>query len=749
MLNRVTNVFAEADRRADAGIRPWRVDGHPEARLTWLTVLFVLPLVLVGARLIHLQTALPGQFVDPPERTTESIEPIPSRDGRILSSDGRVLAYDVERFDVHAHYRWLEEPADPAWLRGRALSRLGRADRRQRDRIEAEEKHVLAERQEMWTRLARLLDMSSAEIDDRRTGIQQRIERIVNRVERRRSDRLSDDDPQRARYRVTDDDPWWWVAWKTLLLTLTTPPRRGDADPIVIEEELAHHELVQDVPRAVAAEIEAHPELYPGMRVRVTTRRVYPEGELAAHVIGSRLAIDTDELQRREKLFPAGDPLDYRTGDRIGKTGVEHSYDRYLRGVPGERRIVKNSRGEILESQILREPRVGRDVVLTLNVPLQERMERVLDDAIGSTSAGTGAVDDTAASTAAGGAIVAMDVYSGEVLVAASAPRFNLNLLVDPDPEEWRRAAADTRRPFFARATQMTLPPGSVFKTLTSVALLESGRFDPDAKIFCQGFLDNPNRYRCYIYRHYGVGHGEMDLTDAIARSCNVYFFTAARKVGPRPIVEWARRFGFGRPTGIDLAGEPGGNLPVPPGIDSSPQHTWYPGDTLGLAIGQSRLTATPLQIARMMAAVANGGDLVTPHVVRDFGPSFDGRESLPPPAHRKPRRIEGLSDGALSRLREGLEKVVSNPHGTGYKRVRLKQIAIAGKTGTAEVAGGKNDHAWFAGYVPAEEPRFAFAVVLEHGGSGGAAAGPAAKQLVEAMLELGVLEPARIAMQH
>ena len=751
MLNRVTNVFNDVGRPAGSGDRMWHVDARPEMRLWWLCAVFILPLLVVTGRLIHLQGALQDQFANDVDRTTEIVKPIPSLDGRILSAGGRVLAYDVERYDVHAHYRWIEAPADAGWLRQRALARLSQDDRRSREQVDTEERKIVVERDRMWSRFARLVGSTDEELNEQRRKVQRRVERIVDRVERRHLQQQDDIDTERNLTPVAVDNAWWQVAWKTLVLTLTTPPRRGKREPVIVQEELSHHEIIRDVSREAASEIESHPEQFPGLRIRLSTRRVYPARTIAAHVVGSRLTIGDDELQSRNKKYPDGDPLDYRLGDRIGKTGVERSYDRHLRGVRGRRRIIKNRRGEVIQSQVIKEPRVGRDVVLTLHLPLQERMEAVLDELIGPADP-VGRDETPLQTNAGGGCVVVLDVHTGEIVVTASAPRFDLNDLIDPDPKSWRALTADPRRPFFARATQMTLPPGSVFKTLTSVALMESGRFDPDEKVFCQGYLDNPNRFRCYKFRHYGTGHSDMDLTDAITQSCNVYFFTGARKIGPQPIVDWANRFGFGRPTGVDLPNERGGNVPSPPhhaNTTTQPQRNrqpWYPGDTLGLAIGQSRLTVTPLQVARMMAVIANGGYLVTPHVVRNFGPTFGNEEHPALSATREPVRLDGLSKATLSRLREGLEKVVSHRRGTGYKRVRMKNIAIAGKTGTAEVGGGKGDHAWFAGYVPADNPRFAFAVVLEHAGSGGRIAGPVARQLVEAMLELGILEPTRMA---
>jgi penicillin-binding protein 2 len=218
--------------------------------------------------------------------------------------------------------------------------------------------------------------------------------------------------------------------------------------------------------------------------------------------------------------------------------------------------------------------------------------------------------------------------------------------------------------------------------------------------------------------------------------------------MGPQPIHDWAARFGLGRPTGVDIPGERGGVLP-----DAQATGTkWFPGTTLQFAIGQASLAVTPLQVAQMMAAVANDGVLVTPSFVGPLSPATDSsadreilQASFESPANSSIERqpIPGLSRGTLQRVRAGLKLVVADDRGTG-KRVRHSQISIAGKTGTAEVGGGKPDHAWFAGYAPAEHPRVAFVVVLEHGGSGGHVAGPVAHDFVQALLETGVLHPDR-----
>jgi penicillin-binding protein 2 len=722
VYNRPHSTFDELDADRD----PSRaVDDRPLYRLLCLIALLCVPFAAVGYRLYVLQVRLGEGIVDHLDVTTESFEPIPSRDGRILGSDGRVLAEDVRRFRILAHYRWLEDPPDSTWLRRRALGQLDRRARRDAQRIAEAEARVIAERDAMWSRLAELSDTSPAEIAARRGRVVERVERIIASVERRRAGRNDGSSSEGDSLALR---PWW----QRLHDAIVTPPERESVEPLIVQEELEYHVVVDGVSIETAAVVEAEPDRFPGLRIDVDTERTYPAGSLAAHVVGHRRTAAAEDVAARRAAFPAGDPLDYRVGDSLGSTGIERAYDRQLHGTVGTRRLLRDRHGEIVASEVVRRPRVGRDVVLVLHPELQNRCERLLDDALEhgvDSEEGTPIVPP-------GGAIVVLDVHTGAVLVAASAPRFDLGELSDPDPDRWQALLDDPRRPFFPRATRMTIAPGSVFKTLTAVALLEEGRLDPEALFACQGFLDSPGQHRCYVYTHFGRGHGNVDLGDALAQSCNVYFFAAARDLGPRALVMWAERFGFGRPTGIDEPGEVGGHLPSPD--RTADGERWYGGDTLGLAIGQSRLTVTPLQVARLMAAIANGGSLVTPHVVRRLERPGELASIVdPPPAHE----IPGLRPVTLEHVRRGLTKVVNDPSGTGYKRVRLDTVTIAGKTGTAETGRDTADHAWFAGYVPAEEPRYAICVVLEHAGSGGLAGGPIARRVVQEMLAVELLQ--------
>lgn len=736
MLNRpVSLIRSQCDRPHSVSES---IDQRPNLRLVVLFLAFAVATGAVALRLAHVQTTLGDSFAAEFERTLERHEPIASRDGRILAADGQVLAEDIEEFALRVHYRWIEEPPDPVWLRHQALAQLDRTARRDISRIAAAEAAIVQRRADVWQRLAQLPGINSGDLTRRRRDVQQKVERIYQGVLQRRAEREVVRMPGAVPSRG-----WQNRAWQTIVSTLTTPPRREVLEPLVIEEQLDYHRLLEKLPPETAVEIEAHPERYPGARIEVCTRRVYPQGETAAHLIGFRAPLDDLAIKERRAQGSDRDPLDYQPGDRLGRTGLERFYERHLHGLRGERRVVWNRRGEVLQSELVREPRYGRDLVLSLQLPVQQAAEQLLDEALAASR-----IDDATGKplpVPPGGAIVALDVRTGAVVAAASAPRFDAALPAEPD-ERWGAAVADPRKPLFHRAAEMALPPGSTFKIVSAVALLESGRIDPERNFYCQGFLDTPERHRCLTFRSFGVGHGELNLVGALARSCNVYFFSGARKIGAEPLVDWATRFGFGQPTGIDLPMESAGTLPRSTGTTARGPG-FRSGDALQMAIGQGELTATPLQVARAMAAVANGGRLVTPRLVDSLGAMAAGDS-----ARESPSVLDGsavirdLSPGALQHVRLGLQQVVAHPQGTGYKTVRLPGVSIAGKTGTAESGGGRPDHAWFAGYAPAERPKIAFVVVLEQAGSGGHAAGPLARDFVQGLVALGVLKDDRTA---
>lgn len=729
MLNRPAVPWLENDAEDS---RSWDPDRTPALRLVLMWMGALLPLVAVALRMAQLQLVLQDEFVSGFEQVYEVLEEIPARDGRILAADGSVLAGEEQRYDLQINYRLIQQPADERWLRGEALRNLDRLERKDQQKVADEKQRVLARREALWSAVSTLTGRSPKDLDAARSSVEQRIIQMKEEVLRHRANRRAQQDSPSIAV-ATSPTVNWQSIWNQLLKELTEPPVRSiDSDPLV--EEVGFHTIVVDVDADVKGEIEAHRERYPGLQIHVQPRRAYPQGELAAHLIGGRTALTAEELRGRKNVDPnTSDSL----GDPVGRFGLELKYDAHLRGTRGVRRVIKNRRGEIVASENIRDPRHGRDLVLTLDVEVQRRAEQLLDEALHVVTL-PDAVDDqsnqvspSAPTCPQSGCIVAIDVQSGAILAAASAPRFDLNLLTHPNRERWDDLTADPRKPFVSRPTQMALAPGSVFKAISAVAAIESGTVDPDLPIACRGYLDRPDQHRCLIYRHYQAGHGDTRLSDALCWSCNVYFFSAARRMGSQPLVDWASRFGIGQPTGIDLPSERVGKL--------SPHSR--PGETLGLVIGQADLLVTPLQMVRAMAAIANGGHLVTPHLAGEVGPMTmnDSPSFRPVFSHPEPRPIAGLRPQTLAHVRDGLERVVNDPRGTAYKSVHLNEVRVAGKTGTAETGSGA-DHAWFTGYVPADQPRVAFVVVLEHGGSGGKAAGPVARKFVKCLLDLGLV---------
>jgi penicillin-binding protein 2 len=718
-----------------------------------LYVVFVIPVLLIGLRLVWLQVVIPERFIEVWTRTTESFETLPATDGRILSSDGQILAYDQPRYSIEVHYRWLEEPVNADWLKARVRERLPRNDRNNAVRIAETQFDILREREQLWQSLTALTGRTPEQLTERRQAIQRKIEDMSHAVHARREARVA------ASTATLSTDSLGSRLWREL----STPPERASTQPLILREELEAHTLLDDVPIEQIATIEAQPSRFPGVEIRSSSERIYPLGQIAPHVIGLRTAVDATAIELRKARFPNGDPLALEVGDRYGKNGIERAYDTQLRGIRGLRRVIRNHAGEIIEQEVTRPPRNGSDITLTIDAALQQQAEQLLDEAL----AGEPLEDSTEATpdgsqeavVPSAGAIVVLDLRSGETLIAASSPRYDLAAMQHPSKAQWSQWSKDPRHPFLSRVTQATVPPGSVFKVVTAIAGLEQGTLSPEQPFHCQGYLNDPQHDRCYVYRHFGRGHGDVTLPLALSQSCNVYFYDVAERLGPQPIENWARRLGFGSPTGLDNGGERAGHVPSRSAAGQT--NRWYPGTTRQFAIGQADLTVTPLQVAKLMAIIGNGGRAITPRLIQPEAavssavtgniqlasaesvvfrsakdlPFAERKAILSPPPSPEPL----LSDRTLQAIREGLELTVEHPQGTGHK-AQVPGLLVAGKTGTAQVGGDKPDHAWFAGYVPADRPRYAFAVFLEHGGSGGKAAAPLARQVIMSMIEADLL---------
>jgi len=463
---------------------------------------------------------------------------------------------------------------------------------------------------------------------------------------------------------------------------------------IVWREIRKPHPVITGVSRRRAFVVESRPYDFPGIVVEPRKERRYPRGECGSNIVGYMAAVNAGEYERYRKSYHGNKRKRFFVDDTIGRTGIEKYYDYRLRGERGIRHSIVNSKGhvqEVLEEEL---PHPGEDVRLTIDVRIERHAEICLDQAVNKLGA-------------RGGAAVVLDCRTGEVLALATAPRINSERFGD----QYKHYLEDPGRPLINRPVSGLYPTGSVFKAVVATAGLESGILSPEKRYLCEGKIELPGIvFRCY------TAHGTLDLNEAIAHSCNVYFYKAGRDIGARRIAEYARLYGFGRQSGIDLPGESRGSVPF---VTMKPR-AWSLGNTFNFSIGQGDLTATPVQVARMMAAIANGGMLFRPHLVKEGDNDF------------LERRLE-LKDSTLGALRKALRSVVR--YGTARKTVKSAVVDISGKTGTAERGGIRKDDGWFAGFAPSDDPKIAFSVVIEgipRGSSGGDTAGPVARRIVE-----------------
>jgi penicillin-binding protein 2 len=285
----------------------------------------------------------------------------------------------------------------------------------------------------------------------------------------------------------------------------------------------------------------------------------------------------------------------------------------------------------------------------------------------------------------------------------------------------------------------MAIPPGSVVKPLVALALVDNKVLNPSAEFRCQGYWEDPDRLRCQIFKQHGIGHNDITLADALAQSCNVYFFHHVARLGSEPMADWLAQWGFGQRTGIELPDEAAGTAPDAATLANLGQRQLA-------AIGQGKLTATPLQIARAFAALANGGNLLAPKLVRPDVDQTNSRSALGRESEVSSEASIEFSQQARAAVEEGLRRSVNDPMGTAYESARVTWATLAGKTGTAET-GSAGDHSWFAGYLPAEAPRFVVVVAIEHGGSSALAAA-LARNVLQHMRELGYFPGEEIAQK-
>jgi penicillin-binding protein 2 len=468
--------------------------------------------------------------------------------------------------------------------------------------------------------------------------------------------------------------------------------------------------LLRDVSWPEVATIDTRQLELPGVTLEVASRRLYPFGPLAAHLLGYVGEATPADLEKRPDLY---------MGDVIGKSGIERPFDRELRGVGGREEIEVDAVGRRMRVLDEEPETPGRNLTLTIDYELQAAAEGALEGYRG--------------------AIVALDPDTGEVLALASRPTFDPNeFAAGIAPAAWRALVTDRYRPLTNRATQGQYPPASTFKIVVGLAGLEERAVGPSDDACCWGGMRFGGRvFRCWRRE----GHGCLAFNLGLVQSCDVYFYEVGNRLGVDAIADYARRLGLGEPTGVGVGAEERGLVPDSEWKQRRFGERWYPGETLSVAIGQGYVLATPIQMAGLIATVANGGTRYRPFVVK----RIEGGDE--PSITFEPQVVARLDvrPATLTYMQDALRDVVMSDRGTG-KRARIEGIEVAGKTGTAQAAGAATsggggerspellrDHAWFVGYAPADRPTIAVAVLVEHAGHhGGTVAAPMARAVME-----------------
>jgi len=489
--------------------------------------------------------------------------------------------------------------------------------------------------------------------------------------------------------------------------------KRDPKQPIVV---------LEDQGRDRASLVEQALSRLPGVEVHHEPYRYYPQGKLAAHLVGYMSQMTAAEA---EKLTNQG----YQTSELVGRYGLESAWENYLRGKKGIERYAVDARGQRLDEKtaatLISGERVtgavpGANLVLTIDVELQRIAEKV----IGQQAA----------------AVIIVEPRTGKLRAVVSKPSFDPNIMTGHlTRQEETMLKSDPRKPFLDKALRMTYPPGSVFKFVTALAALEDGQAAEDESVTCRGAYElSGTIFKC------NATHGKLDLLGAIQHSCNIYFWELAERIGLDRIADIARTYGFGAPTNLGLNGDAAGRIPTKAYYEQLGRGRYHIGYATNAATGQGDVEVSVIQMAMAYAALANGGTLYVPQVVERVE-GHDGRLIVA----YEPTVVREIKTppAALDIWRRGMWKVTNEPGGTAFDHGHVAVAPVMGKTGTAEILTRKRkkdeerdiegyqptrSHAWFAGWAPAEDPEFVIVVLVEHGGSGGRVAWPLAKQIIE-----------------
>jgi len=473
------------------------------------------------------------------------------------------------------------------------------------------------------------------------------------------------------------------------------PDKTAEVKALAKDKETNAPILVKDdIPKSMLIKLEEQSNLFPRTIIETIPRRSYPYGLYTAHVVGYLGPISPSEYAQLKHLG-------YSSSDIIGKYGIEKEYDAIVRGKPGVKKLLVDVSGkikgvkqrpaldangeEIYDSQgrpvyeeDIVKPVSGKDIELTMDIELQSEITPLFGDRRG--------------------AVVVMDPSDGSIFALVSSPTFDANLFIGKIPEaEWQELASHEGHPLQNRAIQNAYPPGSTFKLTTAWAALDAGKVTADTTVYCNGtFKLGDNIFRCWQRG----GHGAVSFIDAVAYSCDVYFYTAGYEAGIVALTEKAKTMGFGAPSGVDLPGEVAGRLPDENWKMANKGERWFGGDTVNMAIGQGYLQVTPLQLLRMATVYANGGKLVTPHLLKIF-------------SEENPKMV-GIDPYYLDLIRSGMRAAVTRAQGTAHV-LSSAPFSIAAKTGTAQDPPRKDPHSWLVAFAPFDSPKVAVVVFLEN----------------------------------
>ena len=496
--------------------------------------------------------------------------------------------------------------------------------------------------------------------------------------------------------------------------------------------------LKEDVSKSIRTYVEEHAPSFPGVEVADEDLRSYPHGDLAAQVVGYVGPIFAEDLT--SKHFKG-----YSEGDIVGKSGLEWTYDSWLRGRDGVAKVEVDAQGHPKQSAAVpggRMAQAGDTLVTTIDAKVQAAAEEAL-------RTGISLAHSDGQYAANGGAAVVLDANNGDVLGMASYPTFDPKVWVGGmKPKTYKQMTKPSSNyPLYNRAIQETKAVGSTFKPITAVAALEEGKITPGTAFWCPGYFISPQdlgktKFKCWALD----GHGNLDLVGAITQSCDVYFYNVGELFyeddKSTALEDWAVRLGMGKPTGIDIPFEATGRVPTPawkktwPGFTTEIDRLWKPSDSIYLAVGQGNLEATPLQLATSYAAIANGGKIVTPHIgLKITDASGHTVRSLEPTSTKK----VDIAPTTLDVIKQGLYDAANSPAGTSAPVFAGYKVPVAGKTGTAEVFdnGRIVNYAWYASYAPANDPKYVVVVMIEKGGHGATAAAPAARIIYDSLFHI------------